>query len=55
MDECKKGGVCNWVEEYYGWRCTKCGGFYPYDHAPWDEDEDGNAIADEPFPFDEEE
>lgn len=22
-------GLCNFVEEYYGWRCSKCGVFYP--------------------------
>lgn len=27
-----------WVEEYYGNRCSRCGLFFAYGCAPWDED-----------------
>lgn len=26
-----------WIEEYYGWQCTKCKLFYPYGCAPWED------------------
>lgn len=28
------------AEEYYGYRCTRCGLFYPFGCAPWDDAED---------------
>lgn len=30
----------DWVEEYYGYRCTQCGEFIPYGCEPWMPDED---------------
>lgn len=27
---------CNFLEEYYGHRCSRCGVFYPHGGAPWD-------------------
>lgn len=29
--------ACEWVEEYYGWRCSKCGCFYAFGQAPWED------------------
>lgn len=29
--------ACEWVEEYYGWRCSKCGLFYDFGQAPWED------------------
>lgn len=27
-----------WKEEYYGWKCTRCGDFIPFGQAPWEEE-----------------
>lgn len=34
---------CDFVEEYYGWRCSKCGQFYP-NTAPLE-----NWLMNEPY------
>ena len=31
---------CEWEEEYYGWRCKKCGKFYAFGQAPWEEEDE---------------
>jgi len=37
MFPCDKGGQCDFVEEYYGWRCSKCELFFAFGSAPWEE------------------
>jgi hypothetical protein len=32
--------ACEWVEEYYGWRCSKCGLFYAFGQSPWEDFDD---------------
>jgi hypothetical protein len=29
-------------EVYYGWQCTRCGMFYAFGCAPWEEDDDAD-------------
>ncbi len=29
-----------WEEVYYGNKCARCGLFFPFDGAPWDEPDD---------------
>lgn len=43
-EECKH----NWVEEYYGTRCTNCDVFYPFGCAPWDWPDD-DYVPDEDY------
>jgi len=44
--DCAKGGECFFIEEYYGNRCRKCGLFFAFGCAPWDDPEDGYECDD---------
>jgi len=44
MNDCQH----EWVDEYYGTKCTKCETSYPHGCAPWDEDvEEGFDFGDD--------
>jgi hypothetical protein len=50
--ECADGNHA-WDDEYYGTRCTKCGLFYPFGCAPWDDNEsDDGGEGEEEWDFD---
>lgn len=39
----------DWVEDYYGYRCSQCNMFIPYGCEPWiDFDDEGDADDDYP-------